>query len=277
MKQTILSLAIFGAIFNMNSQTNIFPDNGNVGIGIVSPYSKLQIEGRTSVGKSGVLNMDWTYEANWGGSGHKWAGYIGFNAYRDNDDVKDVYYGRNKYTNKGVFEGSNVGFRWLFRNGINNDSDGQHQLTEYMRLDNTGNLGIGTSDTKGFKLGVLGKIAAEEVKVAIYNNWSDFVFEKDYELPTLNEVEKHIKEKGHLKDIPSAKEVAENGIFLGEMDSKLLRKIEELTLYTIQQQKEIIEQKEKVEKQAKEIEFLKSLTSDLVSLKGDIEKLKGKE
>jgi hypothetical protein len=60
-------------------------------------------------------------------------------------------------------------------------------------------------------------------------------------LPTLNEVENHIKEKGHLKDIPSAKEVAENGIYLGEMDSKLLQKIEELTLYTIAQEKKIKE------------------------------------
>lgn len=102
-----------------------------------------------------------------------------------------------------------------------------------------GNLGIGTTDTKGFKLGVKGKIAAEEVKVAIYSNWADFVFENDYDLPTLIEVEQHIIEKGHLKDIPSAKEVKENGIFLGEMDSKLLQKIEELTLYAIDQEKRI--------------------------------------
>ena len=69
--------------------------------------------------------------------------------------------------------------------------------------------------------------------------WSDFVFFKDYKLPTLKEVENHIKEKGHLKDIPSAKEVEKNGFFLGEMDAKLLQKIEELTLYTIEQEKKI--------------------------------------
>ena len=78
-----------------------------------------------------------------------------------------------------------------------------------------GNVGIGTADTKGFKLGVNGKIAAEEVKVALYGNWSDFVFKKEYNLPTLTEVENHIKEKGHLKDIPSAKDVEKNG-FISE-------------------------------------------------------------
>lgn len=104
---------------------------------------------------------------------------------------------------------------------------------------NTGNVGIGTTDAKGFKLGVDGKIAATEVKVATYANWPDYVFKKDYELPTLNEVEQHIKEKGHLQNIPDAEEVKKEGFFLGNMDTKLLQKIEELTLYTIQQEKEI--------------------------------------
>ena len=106
------------------------------------------------------------------------------------------------------------------------------------------------------------KIAAEEVKVALYNNWSDFVFDSDYKLPTLKEVENHIKEKGHLKDIPSETDVKKNGIFLGEMDSKLLQKIEELTLYTIQQEKEI--------------KSLKMMNSKLLELQKRLEKLEKK-
>jgi hypothetical protein len=102
---------------------------------------------------------------------------------------------------------------------------------------------------------VNGKIHTKEVKVDLIG-WSDFVFENNYNLPTLKEVENHIKEKGHLKDIPSAKEVAENGIFLGEMDSKLLQKIEELTLYTIAQEKKI---KELESLNSKFIEILKRL------------------
>jgi len=100
-----------------------------------------------------------------------------------------------------------------------------------------GPLSIGTTTIGGFKLAVNGKIRATEIIVE--TGWADFVFEKGYDLPSLVEVEAHIKEKGHLKDIPSAKEVAENGIMLGEMNSKLLQKIEELTLYTIEQEKKI--------------------------------------
>ncbi len=136
-----------------------------------------------------------------------------------------------------------------------------------------GNLGIGTNNTNGWKLAVNGNIRAKEIKVE--TGWSDFVFEKNYNLPTLKEVENHIKEKGHLKDIPSAKEVEENGIFLGEMDSKLLQKIEELTLYTIQQQKEIILQKEKVEKLEKENESLKFLAVKFLELQKRLEKIEG--
>ena len=127
-----------------------------------------------------------------------------------------------------------------------------------------GKVGIGTTDTKGFELGVNGKIAANEVKVATYSNWPDFVFKNNHNIPTLTEVENHIKENGHLIDIPSAKEVEENGFFLGEMDAKLLQKIEELTLYTIEQEKKLKSQKDKFDKQQKEIDELKALVQKLL-------------
>ena len=92
-----------------------------------------------------------------------------------------------------------------------------------------------------YKLTVNGKMRAHAVKV--YTDWADFVFEKDYKLPTLKEVEQYIQDNGHLIDIPSAKEVEENGIDIGEMNKLLLQKIEELTLYTIQLKKEIDELK----------------------------------
>ena len=92
----------------------------------------------------------------------------------------------------------------------------------------------------------MGLFMAKEIKV-MTSGWSDFVFEKDYELPSLEEVENHIKEKGHLPDIPSEAEVMKDGIVLGDMDSKLLQKIEELTLYMIEQNKRM----KKVEKENK--------------------------
>lgn len=108
------------------------------------------------------------------------------------------------------------------------------QVTNSFPVD--GSIGIGTSNTSSYKLSVKGKIRAEEIKVE--TGWSDYVFEEGYDLPTLEEVERHINEKGHLINIPSAKEVEENGIELGEMNMKLLEKIEELTLYVIELKKE---------------------------------------
>ncbi len=102
-----------------------------------------------------------------------------------------------------------------------------------------GSVGIGTTELEGYQLAVAGKAVAEEIVVKLQSNWPDYVFAKDYELPTLKQVEQQIKIKGHLANIPSAKDVAENGIALGDMNKKLLEKIEELTLYTIQQDREI--------------------------------------
>ena len=89
------------------------------------------------------------------------------------------------------------------------------------------------------------------------SGWSDFVFDKNYDLPKLSDVEKHINDKQHLPGIPSEKEVLENGISVGEMQAKLLQKIEELTLYVIEQDKKIkILQKENI-----------SIKNELVNLK----------
>jgi hypothetical protein len=105
---------------------------------------------------------------------------------------------------------------------------------------NSGDVGIGTSTIpSGYKLAVDGKIIAEEIKVKISGDWPDYVFTKNYKLPSLEEVEKHIKEKGHLINVPSALEVETNGLELGEMNRILLEKIEELTLYILEQEKRI--------------------------------------
>ena len=89
-----------------------------------------------------------------------------------------------------------------------------------MTFNPDGSVGIGTNNTVGFKLGVNGRVAALEVKVAEYTNWPDYVFEEEYNLPTLDEVELHIKEKRHLTGIPSADKVGEEGFFLGDMNAK---------------------------------------------------------
>lgn len=102
-----------------------------------------------------------------------------------------------------------------------------------------------------------GKIHAKEVEVKA-NVWADYVFKKDYQLKTLDEVEKHIAEKGHLPNIPSAANVIKNGINVAEMNTKFLEKIEELTLYSIEQNKLLKSQSEKIEKLEQQVQKLLS-------------------
>lgn len=100
----------------------------------------------------------------------------------------------------------------------------------------TGDVGVGTGTVpSGYSLAVNGKIIAEEVKVQLQAQWPDYVFEKEYQLASLDELEKFIGEKGHLPNMPSANEVEANGIQVGEMNRLLLEKIEELTLYIMEQ------------------------------------------
>ncbi|QLE02013.1 hypothetical protein HX109_10775 [Galbibacter sp. BG1] len=144
-----------------------------------------------------------------------------------------------KYSGWSIFHSYNkTGKDLHFRHGLNGDPS--------IIFTDDGNMGIGIISPGSWKLAVNGKIRAKEIKVET-SGWSDFVFDEGYNLPKLDEVEKHIQEKGHLKDIPSAEEVSENGIFLGEMNAKLLQKIEELTLYVIEQNKRIEKLESKLE------------------------------
>jgi len=101
-----------------------------------------------------------------------------------------------------------------------------------------GNVGIGTT-APDQKLTVKGKIHAEEVIVDLNVPLADYVFGKDYELMPLHQVDQYVQENSHLPDMPSATEVKEKGMGVGEMQNKMLQKIEELTLYVIQQDKRI--------------------------------------
>ncbi|MEO8238063.1 MAG: hypothetical protein ABI576_08130 [Flavobacterium sp.] len=131
------------------------------------------------------------------------------------------------------------------------------------------NLCIGTSNfTDGadtYRLSVKGKIRAEEIKV--YNTWADYVFAKNYDLKPLKEVEAFITTNGHLPNVPSAKEITEKGLELGEMAKIQQEKIEELTLYLIQQNKEIEKQSQYLIQQNKEMDELKAQVKLLLSSK----------
>lgn len=116
----------------------------------------------------------------------------------------------------------------------------------------SGGLGVGTGNLAGCMLAVNGIIRAKEVRVE--SGWADFVFAPGYRLRPLEEVEQHIKEHGHLPEVPSAEEVRINGVDLGKTDVLLLQKIEELTLYLLEQDKKLKEQEALLRKQQKQID-----------------------
>lgn len=132
-----------------------------------------------------------------------------------------------------------------------------------------GNVGIGTTDPKN-KLSVNGTVWAKEVKVSL-TDAADWVFDRNYKLKPLAEVEKYINDNKHLPEIPSAEEFRQNDLNVSEMTNKLLQKIEELTLYTIEQDKKINLQANEMDVLKKENQNFKSLSDRLSKIEKALE------
>ena len=107
-----------------------------------------------------------------------------------------------------------------------------------LNIDYQGNLGINTLNTAGYKFAVAGSAIFTQAVVKLQANWPDYVFYKNYRLPSLSSVAAYIRANNHLPGLPSAAEVAQKGIDLGATQAKLLEKIEQLTLYVIDLKKE---------------------------------------
>ena len=223
--------------------------NGNVGIGTY-PQSKLQVS-------DGAFNLSFGHaegkDLNWG------TAYIGFNATRNNATGKWKLKGDTAHNGGSVMWTTVSGSMYFAP--IPSTSGGEQTLTDAQIVNNIkllltaeGNVGIGTTNTGGYKLRVHGKINCTEVVVTANakgeeggeeEEWPDYVFAEDYNLRSLDEVASYIEKNKRLPEIPSAAEVAENGVNLLEINTLLLKKVEELTLYIIQQQKEIDELKKR--------------------------------
>lgn len=212
--------------------------NGNVGVNTSSPTEKLQID-------RGILLLS---NPNLGGGPMvMFAGNTTAHNYSD-WGIEYVPTGNSGLNFWKPFGSPNWGNNYLFL--ADNGNVGVRTDIPTASLTVNGNVLIGDPTTTlptGYKLYVQTGILAEKVKVAVANssNWSDYVFEKDYQLKNLNEVESFIKANKHLPNVPSGNEVVEEGIDMATMDAKLLEKIEELTLYIIEQNKriEILEKK----------------------------------
>jgi hypothetical protein len=157
--------------------------------------------------------------------------------------------GRIAVTDDGNFGGS-INFLSKTPGAITNP------LTARLTIMDNGNVGIGTTDTKGYLLGVNGSAIFTSAWVKPYANWPDYVFQKGYTLPSLDSVAEYIQKNRHLPDIPSADSIQLKGIDLGGTQTALLKKIEELTLYAIEQDQAINALKENQQQLQKQNQLL---------------------
>jgi len=209
------------------SGTKLFlnPDGGNVGIGSISATQRLDVRG-------GALQV-----VNYSNNGYTFLG-------RNTDPGNDSYFYHFISANYHIL-GSNKNGTGIQRKLGFALGGGDTENDIKMMIDNSGNVGIGTR-TPDTKLAVLGTIHSNEVRVDLSVPGPDYVFENSYNLPTLEELSAYIKVNKHLPEVPSACAMEENGVKLGEMNMLLLKKVEELTLYLLEQQKTIAEQGKKI-------------------------------
>jgi hypothetical protein len=235
----------------------IIAGDGNVGIGTSTPRGKFDVDGTGDVYLSDDLQ-----------SGTSQSIFIPGQVFLSPYNGGNVsYFQAKRLDNSGT-----TSFRFrTFNNGT---------MTETLHMEGNGNVGIGTvtpearlhvssgnaimdnnvivkgvlaigtsitSYTNNYSLAVNGKIGAKDIQIES-KSWPDYVFSADYRLPSLSEVEQYIIKNKHLQDMPSADEVSKNGYSVSEVETTMLKKIEELTLYVIELQKQVDSLNAKLEK-----------------------------
>ena len=225
-----------------------------IGAGLGTPNANLQIG---SGAGDGLLNLGgYAFVGALRSSGDLFAG-MNVNASYASSTENSIFriYGSNVYGFSGMQMGHAGDITFYNKSGpVTAGDQANTTANRRMKIGGSGNvsvynrLSVGTEFPGGCNcvLAVEGKVAAREVQV-LAAGWPDFVFEKDYKLPSLEEVSSFIEQNHHLPNVPSAAQVEKEGMELGKMNAVLLQKIEELTLYLLESKKENQEFRQRIE------------------------------
>ena len=219
------------------ARMTILRSNGNVGIGTSAPIEKLDVDGKVFLHTVDV-------EQGWANSYLYWASHslvMGTPPGAAAHNSLDLKPGGTTAISEPLFSQ----IRMYTATSTNQQTQKIQLLTEgncwFM---NNGNFGIGTT-APAYKLDVAGEIRSDSIRAQAINvqavSGADFVFDKDYDLPTLEAVKAFIQANGHLPEIQSAEDMQTNGLNISNFQIQLLQKIEELTLYIIKQEERIKE------------------------------------
>ena len=228
---------------------------GNVGIGVIGPSAKLEVGGTI---KSHGASYFGGYDTGAAGSNSYSIEVGGLNPINNSGRATIFFHHHGVIANQLRYFGGNLYWE-ATSNGYGTTGTPNFLVG--------GSIGIGTENLGPHRLAVEGSIGAREVKVQAGPGWPDYVFEEGYTLTPLSELESYIRKNHHLPEVPSAQETAENGVEVSATLNLLLKKIEELTLYTIEQQKMIETQQVYLKNQNEELLTLKSKIENLESSK----------